>query len=193
MTLPACNETEQRLRALGATASAPQCHGVLCGLLAVGDADARETWLAETVGEEAPGAEIDELYETTLQQLDDPEFGLDLLLPGDDEADLAERTRALADWAGGFTFGVACAGRAPEDLPAEVAEFVRDAAEVAALTDGDEDEGDEADYAEVVEYLRAGTLLARTECRSGRGSDDADDAGDAEDAGGADDRDETLG
>jgi uncharacterized protein YgfB (UPF0149 family) len=42
--------------------------------------------LAETIGEETPGAEIDELYETTLQQLDDPEFGLDLLLPGDDEA-----------------------------------------------------------------------------------------------------------
>ncbi len=179
MTLPAWNETEQRLRALGATGS-----GVLCGLLAVGDADARETWLAETVGEETPGAEIDELYDTTLQQIDDPEFGLDLLLPGDDEADLAERTRALADWAGGFTFGIACAGRAPEDLPAEVAEFVRDAAEVAALTDGDDGEGDEADYAEVVEYLRAGTLLARTECRSGRatGTDGAGDGDDSDEA-----------
>jgi uncharacterized protein YgfB (UPF0149 family) len=180
MTLPAWNETEHRLRALGATASAPQCHGVLCGLLAVGDADARETWLAETIGEETPGTAIDELFDATLQQLDDPEFGLDLLLPGDDEADLAERTRALADWAGGFTFGVACAGRAPEDLPAEVAEFVRDAAEVAAVTEGDEGEGDEADYAEVVEYLRAGTLLARTECRSGRAAEEAGGGGEAE-------------
>lgn len=182
MTLPAWNETELRLRTLGATASASQCHGVLCGLLAVDHTDARDTWLAETIGDETPGGEIEELYETTLRQLDDPEFGLDLLLPADDDTDLGERTRALADWAGGFTFGVACAGRAPEDLPAEVAEFVRDAAEVAALTDGVEDEGDEADYAEVVEYLRAGTLLARTECRSRPAGDGADDtaADDAE-------------
>lgn len=176
MTLPAWDETEQRLRALGATASAAQCHGVLCGLLAVGHGDARETWLAETIGDEAPGATIDELYESTLRQIDDPEFGLDLFLPSDDDAGLAERTRALADWAGGFTFGVACAGRAPEDLPEAVAEFLRDAAEIAALTDGDGDEGDEADYAEVVEYLRAGTLLARTECRSGGAAGDDDRA-----------------
>lgn len=180
MTLPAWDETEQRLRALGATASAPECHGVLCGLLAMGHGEARSAWLAETVGDETPGAEIDDLYDATITMIDDPEFGLELLLPGDEEATLEDRTRALADWAGGFTFGVACAGRTPGDLPSEVAEFVRDAAEIAALTPGDEGEGDEADYAEVVEYLRAGTLLARTECRSAR---DSDGAGDGDDSG----------
>ena len=167
MNLPAWNDTRERLHALGATASASECHGVLCGLLAMGHGEARSAWLAETVGSETPGAEIDELYDATVAVIDDPEFGLDLLLPDDEAATLDERTQALADWAGGFTFGIACAGRSPEDLPAEVAEFARDAAEIAALTPGEEGEGDEADYAEVVEYLRAGALLARTECRPG--------------------------
>ena len=72
---------------------------------------------------------------------------------------------------------------------------MRDAAEVAALTDGDEEEGDEADYAEVVEYLRAGTLLTRTECCSrsapdgGRDGEDANDPYDPD----PDDPDEVVG
>ncbi len=166
MALPDCQATQRRLEALGATATAPECHGVLCALLAVASEDPRTTWLAETVGDEAPGVEIERLYDETMAELDDTSFAFELLLPGDDAADLDERTRALADWAGGFTFGVACAGRHPEDLPAEVAEFVRDVAEIAGLTPAGEGEGDESDFAELVEYLRAGTLLSRTECRA---------------------------
>ena len=165
MSLPSWSETDQRLRALGASASASECHGVLCGLLAAGHADARSSWLAESVGREAPGGEIDQLYDDTVARIDDRDFDFELLLPSDDDVDLEERARALADWAGGFTFGVACAGRHPDDLPDEVAEFVRDAAEIARLTGVGTGEGDESDYAEVVEYLRAGTLLTRTECR----------------------------
>lgn len=179
MALPDLPATRQRLEALGATATAPECHGVLCGLLAVAADDARTTWLAETLGEDAPGAEIERLYDETVAQIDDTGFAFELLLPADEEADLDQRTYALADWAGGFTFGVACAGRHPEDLPAEVAEFVRDVAEIAGLTPGDDGEGDESDYAELVEYLRAGTLLARTECRGGQRPVEADDGDDA--------------
>lgn len=171
MALPDLPATRQRLEMLGATATAPECHGVLCGLLAVGADDARTTWLAETIGEEAPGEEIDRLYDETLARIDDTAFAFELFLPGDEDADLGERTRALADWAGGFAFGVACAGRHPEDLPGEVAEFVRDVAEIAGLAPGEEGEGDESDYAELVEYLRAGTMLARTECRGGATTD----------------------
>jgi len=166
MPLPAWEETQRRLHALGASATASECHGVLCGLLAAGHSQAREAWLAESVGAEAPGGEIERIFDETVAQVDDDAFRFELLLPGDEQADLGGRTQALADWAAGFTFGMACAGRHPDDLPDEVAEFLRDAAEIARLSHSGADEGGEADFAEVVEYLRAGTLLTRTECRA---------------------------
>ena len=177
MPLPDWQATQRQLDTLGATATAPECHGVLCGLLAVAASDPRSVWLAETVGDDTVGSELDRLYAETEARIDDPECTLELLLPGDTEADLDARTRALADWAGGFAFGVACGGRHPEDLPPDVAEFVRDVAQIAGLSPGAPEEDDEGDYAELVEYLRAGTLLSRTECRAASAADGAADAG----------------
>ena len=86
------------------------------------------------------------------------------LLPADDEP-LEERTAALAAWCQGFNYGLALAvrfGDADEAVRHEaIAEIVRDFAEMSQLG-YQEDEGDrdaEADWAELVEYVRVSVQL----------------------------------
>lgn len=169
MSLPAWHEISDHLNTLGAPISAAESHGLLCGLLCMRAPDAREQWIRRSLDDEnaqtAP-APLDQLYDQTLAQLDDTSFDFQLLLPGDDELDLAGRTAALAEWCNGFAFGVGAAGCERERLPAESLEFLQDITSIAqAEVAGDED--DEAAYAEVAEYVRMGVLLARTESAVG--------------------------
>lgn len=166
MSLPAWHEVGERLSALGAPISAAESHGLLCGLLCMRAEDARGLWTRRTFDDETAGdpppAPLDRLYDETLQQLDDTSFDFQLLLPDDDELDLAGRTAALADWCNGFAFGVAASGRDADRLPEESREFLYDVARIAQAEAAAE-EDDEAAFAEVTEYVRMGALLTRTE------------------------------
>lgn len=169
MSLPAWHEVGDRLSTLGAPISAAESHGLLCGLLCMRAPEAREQWIRRSLDDDsaqnAP-APLDQLYDQTLAQLDDAAFDFQLLLPPDDELDLADRTAALAEWCNGFAFGVGAAGCDRERLPAESLEFLQDITSIAqAEVTGEED--DEAAYAEVAEYVRMGVLLARTENAAG--------------------------
>lgn len=165
MSLPSWDDVDACMRALGAPATASECHGVLCGLLCMGESEARSAWVEHVLGGSAAAEPLDSLYDETLRQLDDAVFEFDLLLPGDD-TDIAERTAAIADWCGGFAFGVGASQRAQRALPEDTAEFLADVTEIARAGEDDAialDEEEDA-YAEVTEYLRVGTLLTRTEC-----------------------------
>lgn len=170
MSLPSWDDVDARLRALAAPATASESHGLLCGLLCMGEPGARAAWLEQVLGAAVAPAPLDALYDETLRQLDDAVFEFELLLPGDD-TDVAERTAAIADWCGGFAFGVGVSRRAQHALPEDTAEFLADVTEIARAG-GDDDaiavDDEEAAYAEVIEYLRVGTLLARTECGASR-------------------------
>jgi len=165
MNLPPWQEIDARMRAIGAPATASETHGVLCGLLCMGERGARAAWLRQSLGTGSAPPPLDALYGETLRQLDDATFDFQLLLP-DDDTDLAERTAALADWCGGFSFGVGLTSGGRGELPAEAAEFVGDVTEIAraSIDDALADDTDEEAYAEVVEYVRMGALLVRTEC-----------------------------
>ena len=177
MSLPQWNDIDARLRALDADVTASGCHGLLCGLLAARAPGARAAYARHSVGSEEPPELLGTLHDETLRQLDTTDFDFELLLP-DDEAGLADRVDAMADWCDGFVFGVGAAGRAIADLPADSAEFLGDAMEIArARSDsvsGGED--DEAAYTEVVEYVRVGVLLVRTECAGARATSAAPDS-----------------
>lgn len=165
MSLPAWHEISDRLSTLGAPISAAESHGLLCGLLCMRAPDARAQWIRRSLdddGAQAAPAPLDRLYDETLAQLDDASFDFQLLLPADDELDLAGRTAALADWCNGFAFGVGAAGCDRERLPAQSLEFLQDITRIAQAEVAGEEDG-EADYAEVAEYVRMGVLLARTE------------------------------
>lgn len=164
MALPQWDAIGARLEALGAERGASECHGVLCGLLAVHAPDARRRFARLAVDAESPPELLATLYDETLEQMDDEGLAFEILLPSD-EADLASRTQALADWCDGFLFGIGSGGRAVEDLPEQSAEFLRDAMNIArADADAASGEGDEAALVQLVEYVRVGALLMRTEC-----------------------------
>lgn len=164
MSLPDWEAIGARLEALETERSASGCHGLLCGLLAMHAADARKQFARLALDAEAPPELLGTLCDETLRQLDDAAFDFQLLLPGDD-VDLATRTQALADWCDGFVFGVGTAGRQTGDLPGQSAEFLRDVMRIAqADPDSADSEADEAAWIELVEYVRVGVMLARTEC-----------------------------
>lgn len=148
---------------------ASEAHGWLCGTLCVrGDFGAPQ-WLAELAEEAGPGglpaaAEplIRELHDETLEALQSPGFAFTPLLP-DDDATLAERVESLASWCSGFLYGVGAAGTG-ESLAryGDVGEILGDLAEIsrAGVGPGGDAEAGEEDFAELLEFVRAGAQLA---------------------------------
>lgn len=162
-----------------ANAGASEAHGILCGMLCAEQGADRAAWLAEVLGSEASSANLlvreatqrlDRLLEETLGQLGDGMLGLRLLLP-DDEQPLSKRVAALGAWCEGFLLGIARTQRGGvAELPAEVQELVADLVEITKVDaqELDDSQEDENSYAEVVEYVRMGVLLAFEQARGGQ-------------------------
>ena len=162
-------ETASRERELGAGAS--ELHGGLCGWLAGGGSDGPD-WLARMMADAgidpvAPDDPFDRLREASVSQLEDREFGFELLMP-DAEATLYERSGALFDWCRGFVgaFGLA-AGAAPP-LSEEGQEALADLVRLAgAVPEAGGDEEDEDALVEIEEYVRVAVLLLHGDCALG--------------------------
>ncbi|MFV8819099.1 UPF0149 family protein [Haliea sp. E17] len=147
----------------GIDASPSGIHGCLCGLLAAGAPAEPEAGLAllgqamsfDLYGELA--GLVMGLYEVSSAALEDEEFDFHPLLP-DDEAEIGERTGALADWVRGFINGFAQVNQA--ELRKDSGEILGDFAAIAEACVGEADDDDEAEdsYHELVEYLRFGAL-----------------------------------
>ena len=107
----------------------------------------------------------------TLEGLFDPDLSFQPLLPADD-VDLERRVQALARWCAGFLYGLSADGSFDiNNLSGEVREVVNDLTELsrAGLTAEDADnESAEADYAELVEYVRVGVQMVFLELQPGR-------------------------
>lgn len=163
------------LMRLHAGIDSAECHGVLCGLLAVQDENAQSCWLAHC----APGVETGDLlaqeamdmlqsvYSQVLEQIKSPDFVFQLLLPDDDSA-LSERVEAFAHWCQGFLMGMSLGGIVDTaKLPGELPEFVHDLLEFTHASDFDTDDlQDEQSWLELIEYVRMGVLLFHEEIRN---------------------------
>lgn len=194
------SQLESAFERLGATESAPENHGILCGLLCARGSVSPPEWLAIAVGaarsdtdgaapldagvparpllvSETDVGALRKLYEDTVSGLQSTESLFIPLLPEDDEP-LPARSVAMAEWCGGFLYGLAAGGI--EDLsvlPSDVQEIAGDLTEISrAGIDEESDEEDETAYAELVEYLRAGVTLVYEILESERGG--ATNAGD---------------
>lgn len=162
-------ELQAVLERMDTAVGAAEVHGWLCGALCVrADYGALE-WLAELAAEAGAGAPGDasapalrSLHEDTLEALRSPEFTFMPLLPEDD-APLAERVPALAAWCGGFLYGIGtgAAGKAVTKM-GDVGELLDDLADItrAEVDPGSDLQGGESDFAELVEFVRAGAQLA---------------------------------
>lgn len=151
------DELANGLIPLGTLNSPSELQGLLCGKLC-GGADLSEiAWLFEAVEfldftqapDDATRELLSRLFFATRAQLAG-EFGLKLMLPDDDTA-MEERLSALSQWCHGFLTGFGSVG-VKESLSEEARDALTDFASIVQISA--DDESDEADYAEVTEYVR---------------------------------------
>jgi len=180
MSIPQLPDFEQSLH-LGEgsfdAAELAECHGVLCGLLAVSpqagtDDFVRELGTLQLI--EQPGEPVrkmlGELMHATCAQLEDEELGFRLWLPHDREP-LEDRTEALARWCTGLLAGIATQGDL-QALSGEASEAVRDLEQIARAglsaggeADSEAREEDEQALVEIAEYVRVVALMLREDFR----------------------------
>lgn len=148
---------------------AAETHGVLAGMLCVNSRVNYEQWLSALFEQpekwqSLPGKDralLAALFEETRRVLDEENFEFDLLLP-DDEADLSERACALSNWCKGYLYGLGC-GERRISWSEECNEILRDMQEISRLDTQVEGEEEEQAYAELIEYVRIGVQLVRSE------------------------------
>ena len=94
-----------------------ECHGVACGLLCRDQECSADAFVAllgqlELVAEPAENLQtsLQELLQSSRQQLADEDFGLSLWIPGDDVT-LEDQTLALSQWCNGFLAGLGSGGQ----------------------------------------------------------------------------------
>jgi uncharacterized protein len=168
-------ELQAALARVNVTIDASEAHGWLTGALCVRDRYGAAEWLEE-MAEDSGGAEpvadppLAVMPVETLAALRSDEFGFAPLLP-DDEAPLPERVAAIAAWAAGFLYGVGT-GASERAIAAagDVGEFLHDLADIARaeLEPGRDDDAGEADFVELVEFVRAGAQLTFDELAGAR-------------------------
>ena len=165
MMLPDYDYIQQLLLQERSLADAAEAHGTLAGCLCAVQGYRLEDWLREILpeGRATPGttAALEELFTATTAALLQPDMEFELLLPADEQP-IEVRTAALAQWCQGFLYGLG-AGAVPDvsELPGEVGEVVRDFIEIsrAGVDSTQDEESNEAAYAELVEFVRVGVQL----------------------------------
>lgn len=166
------DRVEQMFTQLSAAGFPAELHGHLVGRLAAGARLDHGTWLEvarETIDGRGSLSEADkvfliQLYDASLAQLAGSGFDLTLLLPDDNTA-IDHRTLALGQWCEGFLGGFGLVGRQGE-LSEEASSVLADFAAIAQVqTDLEESDANEADYMEVMEYVRMAVLLVFSECQ----------------------------
>lgn len=170
---PVFESISQALQRVDAGITTSESHGALCGLLCARRKLDMPMWLHHTLVGCNPESidlpeikrQLTELAETAVRQLNDADFSFHPLLP-DDDYSLLIRTRAVSQWCQGFLEGLRLGGvTQSSQLPGDAVEVVSDLGEIAKagrydVADSNENE---ADFAELVEYLRAGVRLVYEE------------------------------
>ena len=161
---------------------APECHGMLCGVLCGRTHFDRQTWLRHLSGQDdvspfesgEPQETVDKLVDQTRESLGRIDLGFALLLP-EDNRPLGERATAFGRWCRGFLSGFGLSGIADLRVLSEDARgFLKDLERFGSLAIPDnEDEDDERAFTELIEFTRMGVLVLR---------DDVFDIQDAPDA-----------
>lgn len=165
------------LTRVGAAITPAEGHGVLCGMICSPRGADAAGWIADVLADADPehpdlpdtGSVLLDCMRETVEAFEGGNFSFEPLLP-DDEEPLAARSRALADWCAGFLHGLAAGGLDDETgLDADAREVLHDMSEFTRIdTDTADAEAGEADYAELVEYVRVGALLINESASSAR-------------------------
>lgn len=173
--LPEYDVVADAVKRAGLEGNAAECHGGLTALICTVDSIIPAQWLALYLdAEKAAGlptdilATLGNLFEATYEQIDNPEFDFQLLLP-DDDSSLDARVEAISGWCQGFLMGLGLGGVTNiENLPGDLAEIVQDFIKIsrADSLSLDDEEASENAFAEIVEYMRVGAIMFREEMKT---------------------------
>jgi uncharacterized protein len=169
---PEYPEIQHALAATGATISASEAHGIMCGMICSSPYKNAPQWEPLLLGPK-PGQKSKKILQQLYMYSDSliSEFALEFILAlPDDEADINERTECLGLWCQGFLVGLQQGPlKLDKDADTEAAEALHDLTEIAQITPGASDTGndeDEAAYFELVEYVRLAVLMLYHELRT---------------------------
>ncbi|MEZ0121558.1 MAG: UPF0149 family protein [Candidatus Reddybacter sp.] len=169
---------------VGLTTNPAELQGMLCGRLSGGQRLADKKVLevaADLLDANASSiagikGDVLQLYKDTAEQLDDGNAVFELLLPDDDDS-LHERVETLSRWCQNYLSGLGQSGLSGDaPLAADVSEAMRDLAAIAMADSGagDDDldpytnsidEQEEANFFELVEYVRVAVTLIYAEIK----------------------------
>lgn len=171
---------------LGSTLDAAELHGLLCGLLGSMPSNrAKSRWFSELLASTPMEAgdlsehatdlkALEELFESTVDEINAPDLSLQLVLPEDSES-MSYRTEGLANWCTGFCLGVglgtgwrdesaasgeveSSSGSSTRTLPDDTLELLTDFTAISKAS-ADDDESNDIALFELEEYVRMGALL----------------------------------
>lgn len=162
--LPQFSELSDSLHKVDPHSHASQLHGLICGFICTKGQDLNTLWKLVF-----PNAQINpdffellrELYDRSLQLLNNFSFEFDLLLPEED-IDINIRAESLGLWCQGFLIGLKQGGFIIENRPDDdVTEAMNDLTEISKISFGDitDDNEDEMAYMELVEYVRLSAVM----------------------------------
>ena len=141
-----------------AAVSPGELHGALCGVFAAGGT---QIDLIELVGEDALTDQdsVATFWHACLTVAYSHDLDFVPVLDADDEAHVAERVDALAQWSATFLAGYTRLKDSAE-MSGDAKEIIRDLTAIAqADTDMDESQANEADFVELFEFVRVAGLL----------------------------------
>lgn len=145
--------------------STAELQGALCGLLCLDSQANRITWYKKLFDEITPSEEevldLTVLFDQTVQALNSLDFDLQLDLP-DDNAPLSSRIMAMSDWCQGLAFGLGASGMTDDtELSADCKEYIADVINIGQISQDilEDSNEEEANFEELVEYLRMGLFL----------------------------------
>jgi len=147
--------------------SAAEVHGMITGAVSVPNARVPGSlFFGQAAVKATPEVEaflrmVAAMQEDVIERLGGSDFEFQLLLPPA-EAELSEQVDALAAWARGYLLGLAASGITDaKRLEGEAGEFLLDVTRIgeAEMDDDETIEQQEREFAEIVEYLRAGVQM----------------------------------
>jgi uncharacterized protein YgfB (UPF0149 family) len=178
------DEFERVLRDAHALPEPAEAHGTLAGALCSSRDYGLIEWLREILPDESADESVlqssvlQNVYNSMVRTLVGHDADFKPLLP-DDDAPLMERADALSLWCQGFLYGLG-SGATPDPgkVSTEAGEIIRDLTEIThvGVEAGEENEENEAAYAEVVEFVRVGVQLLFVELAPARGQEPAPDS-----------------
>jgi len=171
----------QHLKDNKVIATPSELHGHASGMIVVNNDVDVDEWLEliledycfDTQNKSKLTPVLTALFDFAKDKIQADNYTFSILLPSDDN-ELSYRLEALSTWCGAFLTGLAFAGlKSDKNMPDEVHEFIADLEKISKVdTDTEGSQGEEADFVELVEYVKAGTILLFEEFK---GVDDVSD------------------